>query len=38
VVTFVTTAELERLERMAEREDRSLSAVVHRILARALRS
>jgi hypothetical protein len=32
VVTFVTQAELERLEQMALHDDRSLSAVVHRII------
>ena len=36
VVTFVTRGELEKLEEIAEREDRSLSAVTHRLLSRAL--
>jgi len=38
VVTFVTQRELEALERIAEAEDRSLSAVVHRIIREQLRS
>ncbi len=33
VVTFVTKSELAKLERMAEQERISLSAVVHRILS-----
>lgn len=33
VVTFVTGRELEALEHIAQEEDRSLSAVVHRIIA-----
>ena len=37
VVTFVTDAEYEKLERLAERSDRSLSAAVYEILARSLR-
>ena len=37
VVTFVTEAELEDLEQISQREDRSLSAVVHRIIAGHLR-
>jgi hypothetical protein len=36
VVTFVTERELESLERIAQDEDRSLSAVVHRIIAQHL--
>jgi len=36
VVTFVTRGELEKLEDIAEREERSLSAVTHRLLSRAL--
>ena len=36
VVTFVTARELEGLEQIAQAEDRSLSAVVHRIVARHL--
>jgi hypothetical protein len=36
VVTYVTRAELAGLERIAEREGRPLSKVVHRILARSL--
>lgn len=38
VVTFVTKAELEDLEQIAQREDRSLSAVVHRMIAGHLRN
>jgi hypothetical protein len=37
VVTFVTHAEIEKLERICESEDKSLSAVAHEILARSLR-
>ena len=33
VVTFVTDRQLEALDRIVEEEDRSLSAVVHRIIA-----
>ena len=33
VVTFVTQAELERLEQMALHDDRSLSAAVHKIIS-----
>ena len=33
VVTFVTKSELAKLERIAEQEKISLSAVVHRILS-----
>jgi len=33
VVTFVTKSELAKLERIAEQERISLSAVVHRILS-----
>ena len=36
VVTFVTNSELEKLEQIAWEEDRSLSAVVHRIIAQHL--
>ena len=36
VVTFVTTSELAELEQIAEEEDRSLSAVVHRIIVQHL--
>ena len=36
VVTFVTTLELESLEQITQEEDRSLSAVVHRIIAQHL--
>jgi hypothetical protein len=36
IVTFVTVAEFEKLNEIAEREDRSLSAVVHRLLSHAL--
>ena len=32
IVTFVTEAELERLEQAALDDDRSMSAVVHRII------
>jgi len=38
VVTFVTGRELESLEQIAQEEDRSLSAVVHRIIAQHLKS
>lgn len=38
VVTFVTDAELEVLEEIASRSDRSLSFVVHRMIAAQLRS
>ena len=34
VVTFVTETELEMLERLALDDDRSLSAVVHRIISK----
>ena len=37
VVTYVTTAELTALQGMAEGERKPLSAVVHEVLARALR-
>ncbi len=37
VVTFVTGRELAILERIAEEEDRSLSAVVHRIIVQQLK-
>jgi hypothetical protein len=36
VVTFVTNRELESLEQIAYEEDRSLSAVVHRIVVQHL--
>ena len=36
VVTFVTNSELAKLEQIAEWEDRSLSAVVHRIIVQHL--
>jgi hypothetical protein len=32
IVSFVTDTELEKLERLAQEDDRSLSAVVHRII------
>ena len=38
VVTFVTDWELEGLEQIAQEEERSLSAVVHRIIAQYLRN
>jgi hypothetical protein len=38
VVTFVTEWELEGLEQIAHDEERSLSAVVHRIIAHHLKS
>ncbi len=38
VVTFVTGRELEGLEQIAWEEDRSLSAVVHRIIAQHLKN
>ena len=37
IVTFVTDEEFEKLERLAERSDQSLSAAVYELLARALR-
>ena len=37
VVTFVTDAELEQLEDIAWREERSLSAVVYRVLSAYLK-
>ena len=37
VVTFVTARELEDLEQITREEDRSLSAVVHRIIAQHLK-
>ena len=37
VVTFVTKSELAKLERIAEQERISLSAVVHRILSEFLK-
>jgi len=36
VVTFVTDHELDHLEQMAYEEDRSLSAIVHRIVVQYL--
>lgn len=36
IVTFVTNSELSALEILADREDKSLSGVVHRILVRSL--
>ena len=36
VVTFVTERELTALEQIAQEEDRSLSAVVHRIITQHL--
>ena len=36
VVTFVTNRELERLTQIAYEEDRSLSAIVHRIVVQHL--
>jgi len=36
VVTFVTDRELESLEQIADKEDRSLSAVIYRILTQHL--
>jgi len=36
VVTFVTERELDCLDRIANKEDRSLSAVVHRIIVQHL--
>jgi len=38
VVTFVTDRELESLEQIAYEEERSRSAVVHRILAQHLKN
>jgi hypothetical protein len=37
VVTFVTHAEMEKLEQICEGQEKSLSAVAHEILARSLR-
>ncbi len=37
VVTFVTHAEMAKLARLCESEDKSLSAVTHEILSRSLR-
>jgi len=37
VVTFVTHAEMERLEQICQGEEKSLSAVAHEILSRSLR-
>ena len=36
VVTMVTDSELKRLSAIAEAEDESLSATVHKLLARSL--
>ena len=36
VVTFVTDRELQSLEQIADKEDRSLSAVIYRILTQHL--
>lgn len=36
VVTYVTNAELAKLERIADREAKPLSTVVHQILTRSL--
>ena len=36
VVTYVTNAELAKLERIADREAKPLSAVVHQILSKSL--
>ncbi len=33
VVTFITSSDLEKLYRIAEQEERSLSWIVHRILS-----
>ncbi len=38
VVTYVTNAELAKRERIADREAKPLSAVVHQILSRSLAS
>ena len=38
VVTFVTDQELSGLEQIADEEGRSLSAVVHRIIAQHLKN
>ena len=38
VVTFVTPAEFETLERLSERWNTSLSGTVHRLVSRALES
>jgi hypothetical protein len=35
-VTYVTNAELGKLERIADRERKPLSAIVHQILTRSL--
>ncbi len=37
IVTFVTNSEMVKLERIADQERRSLSAVVHRILFKFLK-
>ena len=37
IVTFVTNSELAKLERIADQESVSLSAVVHRILSEFLK-
>ena len=36
-MTFVTHAEMEKLEQICESQEKSLSAVAHEILARSLR-
>jgi hypothetical protein len=36
VVTYVTSAELRALRRVADRRDKSLSSIVHRFLVSAL--
>jgi hypothetical protein len=36
LVTFVTERELDCLDRIANKEDRSLSAIVHRIIVQHL--
>jgi hypothetical protein len=37
VVTFVTHAEMAKLEQICDSEQKSLSAVTHQILSRSLR-
>ena len=37
VVTFVTNSEREKLYRIAEQEDRSVSWIVHRVLSEFLK-
>jgi hypothetical protein len=36
VVTYVTNVELAKLERIADREEKPLSAIVHEMLSRSL--